>query len=210
MNLSETPNRLRWSPCAPRRVDELTGRVTSERPRPAPDARGGLFCDEPGLGKTVTVLALLLATQGLYTEPPEARHTRGYSIVRRRPACHPPCSLSRHRFSAWVSIDTEPVCCGGDSHLIDLPGLAQGAEVYQSDEGYRFYYQGAAGQTTASGRQRRARPSSALPYDPPLLSSSPHYSVSSRSLPLRCRALCIFPAGAPPAALSRARGTSQR
>lgn len=56
-----------------RRVDELTGRVSTERPRPGVDARGGLFCDEPGLGKTVTVLALLLATQGLYAEAPEAR-----------------------------------------------------------------------------------------------------------------------------------------
>lgn len=58
-------------------VDELTGRVSSERPRPASDARGGMFCDEPGLGKTITMLALLLATQGLYAEPPEARSATG-------------------------------------------------------------------------------------------------------------------------------------
>lgn len=37
----------------------------------------------------------------------------------------------------------------------------QGAEVFQSDEGHRFYIQGSAGQVTLGGRQRRAS-SSAL------------------------------------------------
>ncbi|CAI5525285.1 unnamed protein product [Closterium sp. Naga37s-1] len=35
-----------------------------------PDARGGLFCDEPGLGKTVTALALILKTKGLLPAVP--------------------------------------------------------------------------------------------------------------------------------------------
>uniref|UniRef100_A0A7S2ZD47 F-box domain-containing protein n=1 Tax=Rhodosorus marinus TaxID=101924 RepID=A0A7S2ZD47_9RHOD len=34
------------------------------------DSRGGLFCDEPGLGKTITSLALVLRTQGLRSSPP--------------------------------------------------------------------------------------------------------------------------------------------
>ena len=39
----------------------------------APDARGGFYCDEPGLGKTVTVLALVLRTRGAMAEvPPDA------------------------------------------------------------------------------------------------------------------------------------------
>lgn len=36
------------------------------------DTRGGLFCDEPGLGKTITVLALILRTQG---QRSKLRHT---------------------------------------------------------------------------------------------------------------------------------------
>lgn len=32
-------------------------------------ARGGLLCDDPGLGKTITVLSLILQTLGLSTEP---------------------------------------------------------------------------------------------------------------------------------------------
>jgi SNF2 family DNA or RNA helicase len=36
------------------------------------DTRGGLFCDEPGLGKTITVLALILRTQG---QRSNLRHT---------------------------------------------------------------------------------------------------------------------------------------
>lgn len=43
-----------------------------------------------------------------------------------------------------------------------VPARPQGVETFRSeDEGYRFYIQGAAGQTTATGRQRRAS-SSAL------------------------------------------------
>mmetsp|Transcript_19166 Transcript_19166/g.39273 ORF Transcript_19166/g.39273 Transcript_19166/m.39273 type:complete len:1020 (+) Transcript_19166:46-3105(+) len=34
-------------------------------------ARGGLLCDDPGLGKTITVLSLILRTFGLSTEPKE-------------------------------------------------------------------------------------------------------------------------------------------
>ena len=40
-------------------------------PAPVRDSRGGLFCDEPGLGKTVTALALVLKTLGRVAAPPE-------------------------------------------------------------------------------------------------------------------------------------------
>ena len=50
----------------------------------APDARGGFYCDEPGLGKTVTVLALVLRTRGAMAEvPPDA-------VAREAPAKGPP------------------------------------------------------------------------------------------------------------------------
>lgn len=35
------------------------------------DFRGGLFCDEPGLGKTITALSLILKTQGTLADPPD-------------------------------------------------------------------------------------------------------------------------------------------
>ncbi|KAK1669928.1 hypothetical protein QYE76_058087 [Lolium multiflorum] len=35
------------------------------------DFGGGMFCDEPGLGKTVTALSLILKTQGTLAEPPK-------------------------------------------------------------------------------------------------------------------------------------------
>ena len=39
-----------------------------------PDLRGGLFCDEPGLGKTITGLALILHTCGTWPRvPPGAK-----------------------------------------------------------------------------------------------------------------------------------------
>ncbi|KAL8529229.1 hypothetical protein ACS0TY_006601 [Phlomoides rotata] len=36
------------------------------------DFRGGMFCDEPGLGKTITALSLILKTQRTLGEPPDA------------------------------------------------------------------------------------------------------------------------------------------
>lgn len=35
------------------------------------DFRGGMFCDEPGLGKTISVLSLILKTQGRFVDPPD-------------------------------------------------------------------------------------------------------------------------------------------
>jgi len=37
------------------------------------DCRGGMLCDEPGMGKTVTVLALLLRTRGRAAESPDSK-----------------------------------------------------------------------------------------------------------------------------------------
>lgn len=38
------------------------------------DFRGGMFCDEPGLGKTITALSLILKTLGTMAEPPDGAH----------------------------------------------------------------------------------------------------------------------------------------
>lgn len=55
------------------RISQFTGReisIRSDDPLSRrPVARGGLLCDDPGLGKTVTVIALILQTLGLSTEP---------------------------------------------------------------------------------------------------------------------------------------------
>jgi len=52
------------------RIDQLTGREVPDSiltTLPRSIARGGLLCDDPGLGKTITVLALILQTIGLRT-----------------------------------------------------------------------------------------------------------------------------------------------
>ena len=46
-------------------VNVVDGFVTTETPGNFRAVRGGMLCDEPGLGKTITVLALLLRTRGL-------------------------------------------------------------------------------------------------------------------------------------------------
>ncbi|KAL9677507.1 hypothetical protein QQ045_005739 [Rhodiola kirilowii] len=49
----------------------VTGKiVTSEIPT-IRDFRGGMFCDEPGLGKTITALSLILKTRGTLAVPPD-------------------------------------------------------------------------------------------------------------------------------------------
>ncbi|KAL6753703.1 hypothetical protein V8C86DRAFT_441004 [Haematococcus lacustris] len=52
-------------------VNLATGELSTQAPPPRPTPlRGGLFCDEPGLGKTVTALSLVLRTQGTRPTPP--------------------------------------------------------------------------------------------------------------------------------------------
>ncbi|KAI8470158.1 MAG: SNF2 family N-terminal domain-containing protein [Monoraphidium minutum] len=51
-------------------VNQVTGELSVEEPPPLADVRGGFFCDEPGLGKTVTSLSLVLKTLGTLPRPP--------------------------------------------------------------------------------------------------------------------------------------------
>lgn len=53
-------------------MNVVDGMVWPSAPGPCLEVRGGLLCDEPGLGKTITVLALLLRTRGLL--PGELTH----------------------------------------------------------------------------------------------------------------------------------------
>lgn len=54
-------------------VNVVDGVVRTEAPESCRPVRGGLLCDEPGLGKTITVLALLLRTRGIL--PGECRES---------------------------------------------------------------------------------------------------------------------------------------
>lgn len=51
-------------PNVPISIDLVDRKIIDEPTPSTPDCRGGLFCDEPGLGKTITMLALLLRTKG--------------------------------------------------------------------------------------------------------------------------------------------------
>lgn len=55
-------------------LNVVDGMVTDVASAPCCPVRGGMLCDEPGLGKTITILALLLRTRGLlpgaYSPPP--------------------------------------------------------------------------------------------------------------------------------------------
>lgn len=60
-------------------MDDTTGAVFLGDISAKPDFRGGLFCDEPGLGKTITAVALILRTLGQIPRAPNG--TLGDLIV---------------------------------------------------------------------------------------------------------------------------------
>lgn len=51
-------------------VNAVSGEIATGIAPTVRDFRGGLFCDEPGLGKTITALSLILKTQGVLADPP--------------------------------------------------------------------------------------------------------------------------------------------
>ncbi|GAB4827393.1 hypothetical protein Ancab_034278 [Ancistrocladus abbreviatus] len=52
-------------------INVVSGEIVTGMAPMIRDFRGGLFCDEPGLGKTITALSLILKTQGTLAEPPD-------------------------------------------------------------------------------------------------------------------------------------------
>ncbi|KAK1292171.1 F-box protein [Acorus calamus] len=51
-------------------INVISGEILTGMAPTIRDFRGGMFCDEPGLGKTVTTLSLILKTHGTIAEPP--------------------------------------------------------------------------------------------------------------------------------------------
>jgi SNF2 family DNA or RNA helicase len=55
----------------PFNIHSVSGKVAIGVAPKVRDFRGGLFCDEPGLGKTITALSLILKTHGTLADPPQ-------------------------------------------------------------------------------------------------------------------------------------------
>ncbi|XP_065868181.1 F-box protein At3g54460 [Euphorbia lathyris] len=53
-------------------INTVSGELVTEIAPTVKDFRGGMFCDEPGLGKTITALSLVLKTQGTIADPPDS------------------------------------------------------------------------------------------------------------------------------------------
>ncbi|OIT32406.1 PREDICTED: F-box protein At3g54460 [Nicotiana attenuata] len=52
-------------------INAVSGQIATGQAPKIKDFHGGMFCDEPGLGKTITALSLILKTQGTLPEPPD-------------------------------------------------------------------------------------------------------------------------------------------
>ncbi|RDY07200.1 F-box protein, partial [Mucuna pruriens] len=50
-------------------VNTVSGEIVTGEAPTIKDFRGGMFCDEPGLGKTVTALSLIMKTRGTLADP---------------------------------------------------------------------------------------------------------------------------------------------
>lgn len=57
-------------------VNCVSGDVSLHAPNAYEDIQGGLFCDDPGLGKTVTALALITNSLGVVPAPPKGAKAR--------------------------------------------------------------------------------------------------------------------------------------
>ncbi|KAL0910993.1 hypothetical protein M5K25_019093 [Dendrobium thyrsiflorum] len=57
-------------------INTVSGEISTGAVPTISDFRGGLFCDEPGLGKTVTALSLILKTHGTLADPPHGVDVR--------------------------------------------------------------------------------------------------------------------------------------
>ncbi|XP_050386557.1 F-box protein At3g54460 [Argentina anserina] len=52
-------------------INTISGEIVIGEAPTIIDFHGGMFCDEPGLGKTITALSLILKTQGTLATPPD-------------------------------------------------------------------------------------------------------------------------------------------
>ncbi|KAF1793560.1 P-loop containing nucleoside triphosphate hydrolase [Phytophthora cactorum] len=89
-------------------IDLIEDRVISHPHETARDACGGMFCDEPGLGKTITMLALILRTKGQTTDNTPVEPGGGYTA---RPGLR--SSSSRGR-----SVNAEDLVSSGASLIV--------------------------------------------------------------------------------------------
>ncbi|KAL4152479.1 hypothetical protein PRNP1_009408 [Phytophthora ramorum] len=91
-------------------IDLIEGRVIAHPHVTASDACGGMFCDEPGLGKTITMLALILRTKGQTTDnTPVETHGPGGDTTR------PGLRSSRSR---GRSVNVEDLVSSGASLIV--------------------------------------------------------------------------------------------
>ncbi|CAI5746203.1 unnamed protein product [Peronospora destructor] len=91
-------------------IDLIRNRVITHPHVTASDACGGMFCDEPGLGKTITMLALILRTKGQTTDnTPVNTHCPGRDMAR---------SALRSRRSRGRCVNVEDVVCSRASLLV--------------------------------------------------------------------------------------------
>ncbi|KAG9459629.1 hypothetical protein H6P81_004137 [Aristolochia fimbriata] len=118
-------------------LNAVSGEISTGVAPTVTDFRGGMFCDEPGLGKTITTLSLILKTQGMLADPPEGADVVWYT------------HNSDHR-CGYYEIGSEKLtggsCLSSWKRIIGQHGLGKfsvdklSAEVSPDDEPKTFSY----------------------------------------------------------------------
>ena len=135
-----------------------TGGVTLEAPAPVVDVRGGFYCDEPGLGKTVTSIALILKTAGAVPAAPAGAAVCEGSVVVATGGV-------RRELTGWEYVPSAaPDDAGdaGDGHSACQDGVACGASPVAAPPGVVR-----DGPGSLSGRVKRRRAAAAAATAPP-------------------------------------------
>ncbi|XP_043701940.1 F-box protein At3g54460-like isoform X2 [Telopea speciosissima] len=124
-------------------INAVSGEIVAGITPTIRDFRGGMFCDEPGLGKTITALSLILKTQGTLADPPggaevtwckhNPEQTCGYYELSSRNFS------SRNLMLSWKGFMSQngqrgPMCPGMTPIQSSTPSLSKRARSVVSDE----------------------------------------------------------------------------
>ncbi|KAI5410847.1 F-box protein At3g54460 [Lathyrus oleraceus] len=95
-------------------VNTVSGDIVIGEAPTIKDFRGGMFCDEPGLGKTVTALSLITKTQGTLADPPD-----GPQVVWCQHSSTQKCGyyeISGNNITSCTILGKRDVCQNNENH----------------------------------------------------------------------------------------------
>ncbi|KAK1317545.1 F-box protein [Acorus calamus] len=107
-------------------INVISGEILTGMAPTIRDFRGGMFCDEPGLGKTVTTLSLILKTHGTIAEPPP-----GVEVVW--------CTLNSDRKCGYYELSSNEESWDCRQTITHFPGFCTKGTPQGKEENISFF-----------------------------------------------------------------------